>query len=135
MSLPELSRSRGLNFCSCRLWILVVLLALISSHLTLQIVAQESSLAAIDELIRQSKLDEADKQLQAILQKQPSNARAEMMLGIVRRKQSNWIEAEALFRRAFSGNPRSLDACENLATLLPPSWPPFTKKMGSMRSL
>ena len=106
----------------CQSLSLALLLVLISSHLTLQLVAQESSLAAIEALIRQSKLDEADKQLQAILQKQPSNARAEMMLGIVRRKQSNWVEAEALFRRAVAGNPRSPDVCDNLAPGV--SWPP-----------
>ena len=80
--------------------------------------AQDSSLVAIQTLIRQSKLEDADKQLQAILQKQPTNAKALMLLGVVRRQQGNWPDAEAMFRRATSANPQSFDACENLANLL-----------------
>ena len=80
--------------------------------------AQDSSLAAIQTLIRQSKLDEADNQLQAILQKQPTNAKALVLMGTVRRRQENWVDAEAMFRRAASANPQSFDACENLTNLL-----------------
>src|SRR3974390_2165758 len=81
-------------------------------------VAQDSSLATIDALVRQSRLDEAEKQLQAILQKQPANTRALALLGVVRRQQGNWPEAESFFRRAVASNPRSLEACKDLAALL-----------------
>src|SRR3974390_1522662 len=78
-------------------------------------VAQDSSLATIDALVRQSRLDEAEKQLQAILQKQPANTRALALLGVVRRQQGNWPEAESFFRRAVASNPRSLEAGKDLA--------------------
>src|SRR5271167_2098365 len=73
--------------------------------------AQESSLAAVQTLIRKSKLDDADKQLQAILHEQPTNAKAMVLLGIVHRQQGNWADAEVLFRRATTARPQLLDAC------------------------
>ncbi len=81
-------------------------------------VAQNSDLAAKQTLIRQSKLDDADRQLQAILQKQPSSTKALVLLGTVRRRQGNWVDAEAMFRRATASSPLSPDSCENLADLL-----------------
>lgn len=104
---------------------------------TLPVAAQEPNFAAVETLIRQSKLDEADKQLQAILQKQPDNARAETMMGVVRRKQGNWSESEAFFRRAVASNPKSLDACENLASLLGDEarWPETVAQYESCRKL
>ena len=80
--------------------------------------AEESTLSSIQTLIRQSQLGEADKQLQAILQKQPANARALVLLGVVRRQQPSWPEAEALFRRAVAAAPRSVEACQSLGDLL-----------------
>ena len=105
--------------------------------MTVRVAAQEPNFAAIETLIRQSKLDEADKQLQAILQKQPDNARAETLLGMVRRKQGNWTEAEAFFRRAVAGNPKSLEACENLASLLRDEarWPEAVAQYEACRKL
>lgn len=99
--------------------------------------AQGPNFAAIDTLILQSKLDEADRQLQAVLQKQPDNARAETLLGVVRRKQGNWNEAETFFRRAVAGNPKSLEACENLASLLRDEarWPEAVAQYEACRKL
>ena len=96
----------------------VVALCLIFVGFTTPGLAQDSNLVAIQTLIRQSKLDDADKQLQAILQKQPTNAKALTLLGVVRRRQGNWPDAETMFRRAIAASPQSLDACENLANLL-----------------
>jgi tetratricopeptide (TPR) repeat protein len=94
-------------------------------------------LVAIQTLIRQAKLEEADKQLQAILQKQPANARALTLLGIVRRQQSNWPEAETAFRRATVAGPQSVDACENLANLLRDEarWPEAVAQYEKCRKL
>ena len=99
--------------------------------------AQESNLAAVQTLIRQSKLEDADKQLQAILQKQPNNAKAVVLLGVVRRRQGNWAEAEALFRRAIAASPQSLEACEDLAALLRDEarWPEAVAQYESCRKL
>jgi Flp pilus assembly protein TadD len=99
--------------------------------------AQDSSLSAVQALIRQSKLADADKQLQTILQKQPSNARALVLLGTVRRKQGNWVDAEAMFRRATAASPQSADACENLADLLRDEtrWPEAVAQYEKCRKL
>ena len=101
------------------------------------VVAQDSSLAAVQTLIRQAKLDDADRQLQAILQKQPNDARAIALLGTVRRQQGNWPEAESLYRCAVAVNPKSLDACQDLAALLRDEarWPETVEQYESCRKL
>jgi tetratricopeptide (TPR) repeat protein len=99
--------------------------------------AQDTNLVAIQILIRQSKLDDADSQLQAILQKQPTNAKALTMLGIVRRQQGNWPEAETAFRRSSAAAPQSLEACESLANLLRDEtrWPEAVTQYEKCRKL
>ena len=72
---------------------------------------------AIESLIRQSKLDAADQQLQAILKQHPNDSRAEVLLGEVRIRQHKYPEGEALFLLAVKHNPRSPQACESLAGL------------------
>lgn len=79
---------------------------------------QPENLATIQTLIKQSKLDEADRQLQAILAKQPANSRAELLLGTVRLRQHKFDDAEKLFRQATQHDSKSLPACESLAELL-----------------
>ena len=118
MSPPELSRSRPLKpwFSSVLTPFLVVICLL--PALSVHGLAQQSSLTAISTLIRESKLEEADQQLQAILQKQPTNARAIALLGDVRRRQGKWPEAETLYRKAVAADPRSAEACQDLAALL-----------------
>src|SRR5208283_4875236 len=51
--------------------------------------------------------------------------------------QSNWIEAEALFRRSVATNPRSPDGCESLAALLRDEarWPEAVAQYESCRKL
>jgi tetratricopeptide (TPR) repeat protein len=101
------------------------------------LVAQDASLTGIEALIRQGKLDDAGTQLQAMLQKQPSNARALTLLGSLRRQQGNWPEAEALYRRAVVASPASLDACQELAALLREEarWPEAVKQYESCHKL
>ncbi len=74
--------------------------------------------AAIESLIAHSKLEQAEQQLQVILQKQPENARAETLLGTIRWRQQKYEEAEKLFRSAAGHDPKLVGACQNLAALL-----------------
>jgi len=78
----------------------------------------QPNFSAIETLIKQSKLELAETQLQSILRKQPANYRAEDLLGQVRLRQGKYDEAEALFRRALQHNPKSEKACVSLASLL-----------------
>lgn len=100
-------------------------------------VAQDSSLASIEALIKQSKLGDAAMQLEALLLKQPNNTHALSLLGDVRVKQNNWVEAESLYRHAVASNPKSLEACSNLASLLRDEarWPEATAQYESCRKL
>jgi len=100
-------------------------------------VAQESGLASVEALIHQSKLDDAAAQLQAVLRKQPDNSRALSLLGTVRERQNNWVEAESLYRRALTLATKSLDACFNLGNLLRDEarWPEAAVQYESCRKL
>ena len=80
--------------------------------------ADQPSFSAIEVLIKQSKLQQAEVQLQSILRAQPTSYRAEDLLGQVRVRQGKYDQAEALFRRAVQHNPKSEDACVSLASLL-----------------
>ena len=110
-----------------------VMLAVWPPHM----IAQDSSLTAVASLIRQSKLDDADRQLQAILQKQPNNAKALTLLGTLRRQQGNWPEAETQFRRAVAADPRSSDVCQEMAALLRDEarWPEAVRQYEACRKL
>jgi len=59
------------------------------------------------------------------------------LLGIVRRQQGNWVEAETLFRHATAANSQSVDACENLANLLRDEtrWPEAVTQYEKCREL
>jgi len=98
---------------------------------------QDHSLAAIESLIRQSKYDDAAAQLQQILAKQPSSARALTLLATLQTKEGNWPEAETLNRRAVATNPKSVEACVSLATLLRDEarWPEAAAQYESCRKL
>jgi Tfp pilus assembly protein PilF len=97
----------------------------------------DAAFAGIESLIQQSKLDEASAQLQAILQKQPDNARAVALLGRVRMKQNNWPEAETLLRRSVELDPKLLSSCMDLAGLLRDEarWPEAAAQYDACRKL
>jgi tetratricopeptide (TPR) repeat protein len=80
--------------------------------------AGPSQYAAIETLIRQAKLDQAEQQLTALLKQNPKDGRAELLLGNVRLQQKNYGEAEKQFRQATEHSPKSLPACEALGRLL-----------------
>ena len=80
--------------------------------------ADPPNFSAIEVLVKQSKLQQAEIQLQSILQVQPTSYRAEDLLGQVRVRQRKYDEAEALFRRAVEHNPKSEEVCVSLASLL-----------------
>src|SRR5450755_933039 len=137
MSLQKPSRLPKPTSRSVRTPVLVALGMFVFVCFAMPGFAQDSNLAAIQTLIRQSKLADADKQLQAILQKQPANAKAMVLLGVVRRQQGDWPEAETQFRRALASSPQSVEACEDLAALLRDEarWPEAVTQYESCRKL
>jgi len=133
----ELSRSNILKSRPLCWGVVALIAGVLLAACPVVSVAQDSSLTTIEALVRQSKLDEADKQLRAILQKQPANTRALALLGVVRRQQGSWPEAESFFRRAVASNPRSLEACKDLAALLSDEarWPEAAEQYASCHKL
>ncbi|MEJ7618098.1 MAG: tetratricopeptide repeat protein [Pyrinomonadaceae bacterium] len=71
---------------------------------------------AID-LVSARQLSSAEKHLDSILKKEPDNARALNLLGVVRAEQLRHQDAEALFKRALTSEPNFADARANLALL------------------
>jgi Flp pilus assembly protein TadD len=68
-------------------------------------------------LIRQGKLTLAEAELEAILQKQPHEANAINLLGVVQAQQQRVVQAEQLFLRALKESPRLVGAYVNLGRL------------------
>src|SRR3974390_2975082 len=133
----ELSRSNILKSRPLCWGVVALIAGVLLAACPVVSVAQDSSLTTIEALVRQSKLDEADKQLRAILQKQPANTRALALLGVVRRQQGSWPEAESFFCRAVASNPRSLEACKDLSALLSDEarWPEAAEQYASCHKL
>jgi tetratricopeptide (TPR) repeat protein len=76
--------------------------------------AQQSTRLNIDRLIRQNHLDEAEQQLWVTLRAHPDDVWALDLLGTVRLKQKRNPEAQALFQRVYSMNPRDMPALRGL---------------------
>jgi len=73
--------------------------------------------ATIDTLIREGKLDQAERQLQASLQNSPQDIHALTTLGEVREKQGKYINAEKLFLKALQIDPNAHATLFNLGWL------------------
>ncbi|HEY2933388.1 MAG TPA: tetratricopeptide repeat protein [Acidobacteriota bacterium] len=69
------------------------------------------------DLLQAGKIDEAERELSALLRASPRNAQALNLLGIVRGEQSRFEEAEKFFRRALQADPRLAGAAVNLGYL------------------
>src|SRR5436853_6606273 len=67
--------------------------------------------------VRNSQLNEAERQLLQILKIAPNEARALNLLGTIRAQQGRLNEAEALFARALRSDSRLIAAHMNLAHL------------------
>ena len=78
--------------------------------------APQSS-ASVENLIREGKLDQASRNLQATLLKNPNDVRALTLLGTVRRKQGNYRQAEGLWVKAAQSDPNAVEPVENVARL------------------
>jgi Flp pilus assembly protein TadD len=79
-----------------------------AAHSQNQVVSHEGSLALIRnaaESIAAGNLDQAEKQLHAVLQDNPDEFRALNLLGIVRAQQHREPEAEELLKRAIDLKP------------------------------
>src|ERR1051325_8572207 len=101
---------------------LAVALALVPIIFTaLDVPGQTPSLADRVEkaatLIRDNRIDEAERQLNSVLRVSPRDAAAPDLLGTIRAKQGRLKEAEALFTRAIRNDNQLIGAHMNLAYL------------------
>ena len=111
----ELSRSNILKSRPLCWGVVALIAGVLLAACPVVSVAQDSSLTTIEALVRQSKLDEADKQLRAILQKQPANTRALALLGVVRRQQGSWPEAAEQYASCHKLAPDNIQVAADLA--------------------
>jgi tetratricopeptide (TPR) repeat protein len=76
--------------------------------------AQISDLAEITALIRQGKLETADRRLQGLLAKNPESAKARTLLGLVYLRETRYADAETALRKALRLDPRDFEALRYL---------------------
>jgi tetratricopeptide (TPR) repeat protein len=93
----------------------MVSVVLVFLFFTSAVVAQQSPRTSIERLIRAYRLDEAEQQLWGTLKAHPDEVWALDLLGTVRQKQKRNPEAQALFQRAYTLNPRDVAALRGLA--------------------
>jgi tetratricopeptide (TPR) repeat protein len=107
---------RSSRYLSARLisYLLLSILLLPSGALAQKAPAASSS---VETLIREGKLDQASRDLQAALQKNPNDVHALTLLGSVRRKQGNYRQAESLWMKAAQSDPNAIEPVENVAKL------------------
>lgn len=74
-------------------------------------------LAPIRAMVRRADLKTAETELQKVLERNPRNAGAQLLLGVVREHQGRFTESESLFRSALQLNPKLLSGYEKLAEL------------------
>jgi tetratricopeptide (TPR) repeat protein len=71
----------------------------------------------IERLIKESKFQEADREIQQKLHENPADARALTYLGDLRRAQSKYLQAEAAYRKALLADPKCLNCLQRLGDL------------------
>jgi tetratricopeptide (TPR) repeat protein len=76
--------------------------------------AQSSDLAEIAVLIRQGKLETADRRLQSILAKNSDSAKARTLLGLVYLRETRYADSEIALRKALQLDPRDFEALRYL---------------------
>lgn len=99
-------------------WAMVLLLFFLSGSGTpAQTRDQVERLEQVATLIRQDRINEAEKQLASILKAKPNATASLNLMGTIRAKQGRLNEAEALFMRAVRSDRRFIAARMNLAYL------------------
>jgi tetratricopeptide (TPR) repeat protein len=76
--------------------------------------AQAPDLAEISSLIRQGKLEPAERALQNFLSKQPNSAKARSLLGVVYMRETRYADAETSFLKAIQIDPNLFEARRNV---------------------
>jgi tetratricopeptide (TPR) repeat protein len=79
--------------------------AMATFHLPIIASAQSAELAAVSTLIRQGKLEEAEKRLHQYLSKLPHSAKANNLLGAIYLRQGHYAQAEEALQKAIAGAP------------------------------
>src|SRR5438445_9239671 len=105
--------SRRAKFCMRKAGRLVLPL-LLAVLVAFSLEAQVSPSARITQLIRQNRLDDAEKQLWPVLTQEPEQGWALRSLATIRLRQKRYPEAEALFQKTLTLNARDLAACRGL---------------------
>lgn len=105
--------SRRAQFCT-RKAALLILPLLIATLTASPLEAQDAPSARVSQLIRQNRLEDAEKQLWPVLTREPEQAWALRTLGTIRLRQNRFPEAEALFQKALALNTGDLEACRGL---------------------
>jgi tetratricopeptide (TPR) repeat protein len=107
---------RRLRLSSCV--VLSTLIVTCSVSITLaQSTAQAKRLATVATLIRDNKINEAERQLVSVLRATPNEPAALNLMGTIRAKQGRLQDAESLFLRAVKSDPKFVGARMNLAYL------------------
>ena len=99
--------------------LLAVLLCVLAVSLATSSVAQKStsSTAAIEQLIAQHELDQAESLLKARIIQNPSDAHSITLLGNIREQQRLFRQAESIYREALRVNSSSAEAAAALSKL------------------
>jgi Flp pilus assembly protein TadD len=84
---------------------------------TPQVATSAANLKQIQSLVDSGKIDAADKQLWEIVTREPENASAINLLGMISVQQKRFPEAEALFKRVLAITPDSASAYRSLGQL------------------
>jgi len=101
-----LSRHRHTRFLTALLFLLAMSSPLLSAGFP--------SRNTISELIHQNRLEEAERQLWSVLAQRPDQAWALDLMAAIRLRQKRAPEAEALFRKAATLDPRDVEAWRGL---------------------
>jgi Tfp pilus assembly protein PilF len=100
-----------------RLLLVALIAGMVSAHVAAQSDPTTQHLQRAADLIRKGELDLAEKQLDWVFKKEPGEANALNLLGVIRAQQHRASEAEKLFRRALEVNQSLSGAYLNLAQL------------------
>jgi len=96
----------------------IVLVVFVCASCLAQAPAKAVPKPSIESLIQQSKFTEADAELRAVLDKNPGDARALNLLGVLRRKQGRYTLAERSFVASIAADDKLVAAYENLGALM-----------------
>src|SRR5215213_6505558 len=100
-----------------RLLLIALMMGVLSAAIAAQVDVTTDHLQRAADLIRQGELSLAEKQLNLVFKREPREANALNLLGVIRAQQQRPREAEKLFLDAIQANKSLLGAYRNLGQL------------------